>query len=495
MQFTSITFLIFFLAIATIYFAIPNKFRWLWLLICSYCFYMSVNPKYAIFIVISTIITYLSGLLIENANKLSNEKKSRQLKKFWVFACLSSNLGILLLFKYYNFFNTSLTRVLNIFSISFHMPYFRYLLPLGISFYTLQAISYLVDVYRKDVEAEKNIGKFALFLSFFPTVVSGPIEKSKNMIHQFDEKHTFDYDRVKNGLLLMLWGAFVKLVVADRLAVLVNTVYSNPNDYKGLATVIATVFFTFQIYCDFMSYSDIARGAAQILGFKVTNNFKQPYLSKSIKQFWSRWHISLTSWFKDYLYFPLGGNRRGKLRTYYNIMIVFLVSGLWHGATTNFIIWGGLHGFYQISAYLLKPIKEKAIRTFKIKTEVFSCKLGQMIITFMLVNFAWIFFRATSFLGAITIIKNSFYFNPWMLTNGSIFKLGLDLKDFLIVIIGLVLIIIVDIMQRRISLRDQLSRQNIMFRWVIYLVVVLVILVFGMYGPGYSMQQFIYSQF
>ncbi|MGV8982295.1 MBOAT family O-acyltransferase [Clostridium sp.] len=456
---------------------------------------MSANPKYAIFIVISTVITYLSGLLIENANKISSEKKSRQLKNLWVFACFSSNLGILLLFKYYNFFNASLTRVLNIFSISFHMPYFRYLLPLGISFYTLQAISYIIDVYRKDVACEKNIGKLALFLSFFPTVVSGPIEKSKNMLHQFDEKHSFDYDRVKNGLLLMLWGAFVKLVVADRLALFVNTVYSNPNNYKGLATIIATLFFTFQIYCDFMSYSDMARGAAQVLGFKVTNNFKQPYLSKSIKQFWSRWHISLTSWFKDYLYFPLGGNRRGKLRTYYNIMIVFVVSGLWHGATTNFIIWGGLHGLYQISAYLLKPIKEKAIKTFKIKTEVFSYKLGQMIITFMLVNFAWIFFRATSFLSAITIIKNSFYFDPWILTNGSIFKLGLDSKDFLIAIIGVVLIIIVDMMQRRINLRVELSKQNIVFRWCIYLVVVLVILVVGMYGPGYSMQQFIYSQF
>ena len=187
------------------------------------------------------------------------------------------------------------------------------------------------------------------------------------MLHQFDEKHIFDYDRVKNGLLLMLWGVFVKIVVSDRLAFLVNTVYSNPNNYKGFAILIATVFFTFQIYLDFMSYSDIARGAAEVLGFKITNNFKQPYLSKSIKEFWSRWHISLTSWFKDYLYFPLGGNRRGKLRTYYNVMIVFLVSGLWHGATFNFIIWGGLHGFYQIAAYLLKPFKEKVIKTFKIK--------------------------------------------------------------------------------------------------------------------------------
>ena len=495
MQFTSLNFLIFFLGVSTIYFIIPHKIKWVWLLFCSYLFYISADPKYAILIATSTIIVYSSGLLIDNANKMSNEKKANKLKKFYVFASFSSNLGILFLFKYYNFFNDSLMKILNVFSVSFHMPSFKYLLPLGISFYTLQALSYTVDVYRKDVACEKNLGKFALFVSFFPQVVAGPIEKSKNMLHQFNEKHIFDYDRVKNGLLLMLWGAFVKIVVADRLAILVNTVYSNPNNYKGFTILIATLFFTFQIYLDFMSYSNIARGAAQVLGFNITNNFNQPYLSKSIKEFWSRWHISLTSWFKDYLYFPLGGNRRGKLRNYSNIMIVFLVSGLWHGATFNFIVWGALHGFYQIAGYLLKPLKVKFIKTFKIKTEVFSFKFFQVIVTFMLVNFAWIFFKANSFSSAITIIKNSFYFNPWILLNGSIFKLGLDSKDFLIAIVGIVLVIIVDLMQRKISLRIQLSKQNIMFRWATYIVAVVVILVFGMYGPGYSLQQFIYAQF
>ncbi|WP_291634850.1 MBOAT family O-acyltransferase [Clostridium sp.] len=495
MQFTSLYFLIFFSITCILYFIIPHKFRWVWLLICSYAFYMSVNPKYALLIATSTIITYLSGLLIDNANKISDEKKSIQMKKLWVIASFSSNLGILFLFKYFNFFGDSVTRVLNIFSISIHMPTFRYLLPLGISFYTLQALSYTIDVYRKDVAPQKNIGKFALFVSFFPQVVAGPIEKSKNMLHQFDEKHVFDYDRVKNGLLLMLWGVFVKIVVADRLALLVNTVFNNPTKYKGFSIIIATLFFTFQIYLDFMSYSDIARGAAEVLGFRITNNFKQPYLSRSIKEFWSRWHISLTSWLKDYLYFPLGGNRRGKLRTYYNIMIVFLLSGLWHGATSNFIIWGGLHGFYQIAGKLLKPFREKVIKTFNIKTEIFSYRLFQVLINFMLVNFAWIFFRAKSFVGAITIIKNSFYFNPWILINGSIFKLGLDSKDFLIAIVGIVLVLAVDMMQRTKHLRIQLSKQNILFRWSIYLVAVLVILVFGMYGPGFSMQQFIYSQF
>jgi len=456
---------------------------------------MIVNSKYAIVMITSTIITYLSGLLIENANKIINEKKSNQLKKLWVFVSFSGELGILFMFKYYSFFNKSLVRTLNIFSIPLHLPFFDYLLPLGISFYTLQALSYIVDVYRKDVVAERNLGKVALFVSFFPQVVAGPIEKSKNMLHQFDKKHVFNYDRVKNGLLLILWGVILKIVIADRLAIVVNTVYNKPNNYKGFAIIIATVFFTFQIYCDFMSISNIARGAAKVLGFKVTNNFKQPFLSKSIKEFWSRWHVSLTSWFKDYLYFPLGGNRLGRLRTYSNIMIVFLVSGLWHGATFNFIIWGALHGFYQIIAYSLKPFKEKVIKTFKIKTEVFSFKLVQMLTTFMLVNFAFIFFKAESLLSAITIIKNSFYFNPWTITNGSIFKLGLEPKDFLIASIGIILVIIVDIMQRKKNLSVQLSKQNIIFRWATYLAAVVVILVLGMYGPEYSMQQFIYSQF
>ncbi|WP_298838115.1 MBOAT family O-acyltransferase [Clostridium sp.] len=456
---------------------------------------MVLNPKYEILIAASTIITYLSGLLIENANKISNEKKSIQLKKMWVFASFSINFGILFLFKYYNFFNESLSRLLHVFSISNHAPSFEYLLPLGISFYTLQALSYTVDVYRKDVRAEKNIGKFALFVSFFPQVVAGPIEKSKNMLHQFDENHSFNYDRVKNGLLLMLWGVFIKIVISDRLAVLINTVYKSPNNYKGFTIFIATLFFSFQIYCDFMSYSDIARGAVEVLGFKVTNNFHQPYLSKTIKEFWSNWHISLTSWFKDYLYFPLGGNISGKSRDNYNIMIVFLISGLWHGATFNFIIWGGLHGIYQITENFTKPLRKRIVKTLKIKTEVFSFKFFQVFITFMLVNFAWIFFRASSLSTAITIIKNIFYFNPWVLINGSIFKLGLDSKDFQFALVGIILVLTVDILRRTKNLRNVLAKQNIMFRWITYVGAALVILIFGLYGPGYSMQQFIYSQF
>ncbi|MEL5865693.1 MBOAT family O-acyltransferase, partial [Clostridium cochlearium] len=319
------------------------------------------------------------------------------------------------------------------------------------------AVSYTVDVYRKDVKAERNLGKYALFVSFFPQLVAGPIERSKDLLHQFNEKHYFDYYRVKDGLLLMLWGFFQKILIADRLAILVNNVYNAPQNYRGLEIVIATIFFALQIYCDFASYSNIARGAAEVMGFELSINFKQPYFSKSIKEFWRRWHITLGAWFKDYLYIPLGGNRRSKLRNYFNTMIVFLISGLWHGAAINFIIWGGLHGIYIVVGDILKPLKEKIISTFKIKPNSKGLKLIKIIITFILVDFAWIFFRAGSFTLSKTIIRNMLYFNPGIFASGRIYELGLDEKDFKIAILGILIVLIVDILQVNNNVRNTLA--------------------------------------
>ncbi|MDP4125568.1 MAG: MBOAT family O-acyltransferase [Bacillota bacterium] len=495
MSFTSIQFLIFFPIVTLLYFIIKQKYRWIWLLITSYYFYMSWNPQYAVTIAFSTVITYLSGLLIEKANKISNEKRSGQLKKMWVFLSLFINLLILFFLKYYNFFTYSIARMLSYIHISIHFHTYDLLLPIGISFYTFQALSYTMDVYRNDVKAERNLGRYALFVSFFPQLVAGPIEKSKNLLYQFNEYHSFDYIRVKNGLLLILWGLFQKMIVADRLGQLVNTIYDNPSNYKGFEIIIATVFYAFQIYCDFSSYSDIARGAAEVLGFKLSRNFDRPYFSKSIKEFWRRWHMSLTGWFRDYLYIPLGGNRCSKLRNYFNIMVVFLVSGLWHGAAINFLVWGTLHGIYQIIGDVLKPVKNEIKKSLKLNTNRFGYKLVQVLVTFIMVDFAWIFFRAGTFTNAITLIKNMFYFNPWVFLDGSIFKLGLDPGDFLIALLSLVVIIVANLAQKTRSLRLEISQRNTVIRWSVYFTTIIIILIFGIYGPGYNPQQFIYSHF
>ncbi|SKA96788.1 D-alanyl-lipoteichoic acid acyltransferase DltB, MBOAT superfamily [Caloramator quimbayensis] len=495
MLFNSVDFAVFFPFAVFVYFIMPKRFRWVWLLISSYIFYMSYSVKYTIFLVISTLVTYLSGILIERADNIKDERKSIKLKKTWVFLSFAINLGILFVFKYSNFFNSLMQKLLSNFNIALNTPKFNYLLPLGISFYTFQALSYTVDVYRKDVKVQRNLAKYALFVSFFPQVIAGPIGKSKHLLHQFDEEYSFDYDRIKNGLLLMLWGFFQKLFVADRLAILVNTVYSEPSKYKGFEIIIANIFFAIQIYCDFCGYSDIARGIAEILGIRLYKNFERPYFSKSIKEFWRRWHISLSTWFRDYLYIPLGGKRCSKIRNYINIMIVFLVSGLWHGAAVNFIIWGALHGAYLILSDIFKPIKKGIVNKFNIKTDTFSYKFFQIIITFILVDFAWIFFKADSFTNAKIIIKNMNYFNPFVLVNGDIYKLGLDSKDFFIALLGIAVILIVNILQRNKSLRLEISKQNCAFRWVLYFAAIIVILIFGIYGPAYSAKQFIYSQF
>lgn len=486
MLFNSFHFLIFFPIVTLIYFLIPYRIRWMWLLVTSYYFYMCWNPKYAILIVTSTLITYLSGILISN---------SKDKKKLWVALSFISNLGILFFFKYFDFAIENINIILNKLHITLITPSFDVLLPVGISFYTFQALSYTVDVYRGDVKPEKNLGKYALFVSFFPQLVAGPIETSKHLLEQFNHNYDFDYDRVKSGLLLMLWGFFQKLVIADRIAIVVNTVYNNYNDYSGFTLIVATVLFALQIYCDFSSYSDIAIGCARVMGFELMQNFNRPYFSKSIAEFWRRWHISLGGWFRDYLYIPLGGSRHGKLKKYRNIMIVFLTSGLWHGAGWGFIVWGFLHGFYQVVGDLLKPTREYFIDKLNINKNGFFHRLSQIITVFILVDFAWIFFRANTFRDAIGIIKNMFTFNPWVLFDGSLYNLGLDQKDFIVGILAIFTLIMVSLLRRNTRLINLIGNQNIIVRWVFYFTFLYSILIFGIYGPGYKAQQFIYFQF
>jgi len=344
MLFNSYNFLIFFPIVTLIYFLIPHKIRYIWLLITSYYFYMCWNAKYALILLFSTLVTYISGLLISKANNIKDKDEATEWKKTYVAISFIINLSILFWFKYLDFVVENINSVLSCFNIQIlNNQSFDIVLPVGISFYIFQALSYTMDVYRGEIVAEKNFLKYALFVSFFPQLVAGPIERSKNLLKQIHERHYFDAQRVKDGLLLMIWGGFQKIVVADRVAIVVDTIFNNFPTYGGMYIVVGAVLFAVQIYCDFSGYSIIAIGSAKVMGFELMENFNAPYFSTSVSEFWRRWHISLSSWFRDYLYIPLGGNRKGKLRKYINLMIVFIVSGLWHGAEWSFIIWGALN--------------------------------------------------------------------------------------------------------------------------------------------------------
>lgn len=490
MLFNSLDFLIFFPLVTLVYFLIPYRSRYLWLLGASYFFYMCWNPKYALLMLTSTVITYTSGLLID----LADQKDNIKLKKIWVAVSFISNLAILFLFKYFDFAVENINHLLSAIGFQLIQPSFSLLLPVGISFYTFQALSYTMDVYRHDVIPERNFLKYALFVSFFPQLVAGPIERSSNLIHQISERHYFDLHRVVRGLCLMLWGFFQKIVIADRAAIFVNSIYNDPGHYNhyGFVSILATVLFAFQIYCDFSSYSDIARGAAEVMGFSLMKNFDTPYFSQSVAEFWRRWHISLSSWFRDYLYIPLGGNRRGTFRKYLNLMIVFCVSGLWHGASWNFVIWGTLNGFYQVFGALTAPVRRK----FAGDPNVFSTRLGNMLITFALICFSWIFFRANSFMDAITIIKGMLHPNPWVFTDGTLLCCGLDWANWMILAASLLVLMGVSIAKyNHVEIRQWFFKQGLWLQYLTILVAVFVVLVFGIYGSNYSASQFIYFQF
>lgn len=500
MLFNSIQFLYFFPAVILLYFLIPHRFRYLFLLGASYYFYMCWNPKYALLMVLSTIITYLSGLALD---ALSGKKKKKlsfckvSLRKWIVFISFFLNLSILFFFKYFNFASGSITKLLSAVGIVIQQPQFDVLLPVGISFYTFQALSYTMDVYREEIPPERNLLKYALFVSFFPQLVAGPIERSKNLLYQVSEVHQFQWSRVKSGLLMMAFGFFQKMVVADRLAILVNQIYNHYQVYEGFEIALATVCFAFQIYCDFASYSNIAIGAARVMGFRLMENFNTPYFSTSPTEFWRRWHISLSTWFRDYLYIPLGGSRRGTLRKYVNVMIVFLVSGLWHGASWHFVVWGGLNGFYQIAESVTKPLRDKIVKALNIDRSRFSHKLGSGIVTFLLIDLAWLFFRADGLITGVNMLHRMFLtFNPWILFDETLYTFGLDKKDFTILWISALIILVFSVCKyRKIRLGDALSKQGLWFRWTVYFAVIFFILIFGVYGPETDPAAFLYFQF
>lgn len=425
MLFNSFDFLIFFPIVCILYFLIPYKYRNLLLLISSYFFYMNWKPIYALLILISTITTYFCGIGLSQENNRLQKNKA----KLILAVCIVINLGILFFYKYFNFFNECVFDLLSILHIRWYVPNLDILLPVGISFYTFQAIGYIIDIYRKNFDVERNFCTYALFISFFPQLVAGPIERATHMMPQFYEKHTFTYDNAVKGIKLMLWGYFMKLCVADRLSQYVDSVYNNLEFHTGTSMTLATLFFAFQIYCDFAGYSLIAVGSAKIMGFRLSYNFNRPYFSTSIQDFWRRWHITLGAWLKDYIYIPLGGSRVGLYKHLRNLFITFLISGIWHGASWNFVIWGGIHGIYLMIAVL----KNKYLPSIKAnRALVWSVNI---VISFCLANFAWIFFRANDVRDAFYIIRQSIsnpgalYIDKWCMMMGSISLLILITKE------------------------------------------------------------------
>lgn len=481
MQFNSIDFLIYFPIVTLLYFLLPQKIKWVWLLACSVYFYMCWKAKYIILIGFSILVTYAGSLLIQRWRQ-----KRPALARLTLAGVLLSNFAVLFAFKYYGFFSSVLET-----ASAGHLllPAFRFALPVGISFYTFQALGYSIDVYRGDLKAERNPFRYALFVCFFPQLVAGPIERATNLLPQFYERHSFDYDRMKQGLLLMGWGLFQKIVIADRMAVIVDHVYGEYQTAPGSALAVATVAFSFQIYCDFASYSNIAIGAAQVLGYRLMQNFNAPYLACSIKEFWRRWHISLSTWFKDYLYIPLGGSRRGTARTCLNVMIVFLVSGLWHGAAANFVVWGALHGLFQVVQTLWYKANARRLQTAGSLLPPAAARLG----TFVLVNIAWVFFRAESISQAGAILFR--ISTRWAESPFTLAALGLSLPDCVVGILAVGLLIAVDVISQKRDLRQWLVNLPLAAQWLIYLGGIAVVAVFGVYGPEYETAPFIYFQF
>lgn len=503
MSFDSVNFLVFFPIVAIAYYLIPVKTKYnirsLWLLFASYYFYMSWNAKYAILILFSTVVTYACSVLMDNVNeKVSDEKKAILTKKIYLITSLLINIGILGLFKYGQFFLHNVFAVLNRLNSMANEPKLDLLLPVGISFYTFQALGYTIDVYRKDIKAERNFVQYALFVSFFPQLVAGPIERSKNLLLQLREDHYFDFENVREGLLIMLWGFFMKLVIADRAGTFVDTVYNDFYKFNGFYIVIGTVLFGIQIYCDFNGYTMIARGAAKIMGFNLMENFDAPFLSETVADLWKRWHVSLTSWFRDYLYIPLGGSRKGKLRKHINILIVNGISGLWHGANWTYVCWGLSNGIFQIIGEYTLPVRKKIVNLFDLNVSSLGHRILKILFTFGLFNVSLTFFRIDSLHNWMNLMQNMFTNNIWILVDHrSLYECGLGRYDLEILLFAILILLVADIckLNKFSIIKDFLYKQDTWFRWSAYIISFYFVLIFGIWGSGYENAAFLYFQF
>ncbi len=462
--------MLFFPIVFALYWGLPHKFRVSLLLIASYYFYMSWNVKYVVLILFTTIVSYLSALLIAKTPSLCT-------KKAILTVSLVACLGVLFVFKYFNFFAGAVVDFLNMFALKLHPMTLKLLLPVGISFYTFQTLGYVIDVYRGQVKPERNFWVYATFISFFPQLVAGPIERTNNLLPQIKAVHEFRYEQAVYGLKLMTWGFFKKLCVADVLAVYVDKVFSDVYSYQGFALMLVVFFFTVQIYCDFSGYSDIARGCAKMLGIELMENFRSPYFAASLHEFWGRWHISLSTWFRDYVYIPLGGNRCGKWRHTLNLMMTFMISGLWHGANWTFVLWGMVHGVGQVV--------EDAL-TGRSKQEPHGVKwCVRVMVTFVFVMLGWVLFRAQSLGDAVYVFGHMF------LPSGET-PLGINNSTILAAGLSVLMLFVYDYVSLKSDAIAFFSRKNLYVRWVGYVVFGLMVVFFSQKDMA---AEFIYFQF
>lgn len=512
MLFNSFAFLIFFPIVTITYFLLPHRFRWALILAASCYFYMAFVPQYILILGVTILVDYFAGLGLE---KLKGNKR-----RWLLLASILANVGMLAFFKYFNFANENLSALANFLHWNYPVHNLSIILPIGLSFHTFQSLSYTIEVYRGHQKAERHLGYLALYVMYYPQLVAGPIERPQNVLHQLHAEHRFEYRRVADGLKWMAWGMFKKVVIADRMATFVNPIYNDPTAYHGPALVFATIAFAIQIYCDFSGYSDIALGSAQVMGVKLMKNFNHPYFARSISEFWQRWHMSLSTWFRDYLYIPLGGNRVPKIRWAFNILITFLISGLWHGANWTYLIWGGLHGLYFIFSELTGTLWKRLSALFG-RGKLPRLKIAfSTLTTFAITTFAWIFFRANSLADASYIVGHlhsgwrHFLRESWAtLLDGfqqigtigvyplinSLFEILRPITEeprtaITLSLLALTILFVVEVLQYHGDLLIKLNQQPAYIRNIIYASLIVIILIFGT-DYASKQQAFIYFQF
>jgi alginate O-acetyltransferase complex protein AlgI len=469
MLFNSINFLLFFPIVTLVYFFLPHQLRWMHLLIASCVFYMFFVPYYILILFITILIDFFAGILIQRS-------EGKQ-KKLYLWISIVSTCVVLGVFKYYNFFIDNVNDLASLLGWNYSLQALTIILPIGLSFHTFQSLSYVIEVYRDRQQAETNLGIYSLYVMYWPQLVAGPIERPQNLLHQFRKEHKFKFEKFYKGLRLMVFGFFMKLVVADRLSLYVDAVYNNVPNHSGISLILATVFFSFQIYCDFAGYSLIAIGASRLMGIHLMTNFRRPYLSQSVGEFWRRWHISLSTWFKDYLYISLGGSQvKSAWRRYFNLFITFLVSGFWHGANWTFVIWGGLNGFYLIIENIVGVTSKSKLKGIG--------SLLRPLYVYLLIVLAWIFFRANS-LGDATLIVHKIFAIP-----GNLF-VPADPELLIYCFVGIISIVVFEVFYERIYRNRSLTFSRVYFSNMLMLLAFFMILMIGVFDGG----QFIYFQF